>query len=416
VYGGAQARNVPSDGLGLTAQAYGAYDDNVLAGTRGTGGINSPTAPSLLADQSGFYSGFSAGLVYGHSGDNSSFRSWANTALAYYPDQKDLTAVYHQLGLAFAAPLGDRVSVNGNSFADYSPRYSLRLFPVVAAVEPEPGLPVTEEIAAPAPDFDYTVVQRDSYRYGGNVGMRVSVTNRSSINLAYGHAQTSSSEDFFDMQVRSARASFSYGITQNASFTAGYSRYEGMYERPGARDTLAESVNVGVNYRKPLSITRRTFLQFATGTAATENLEGNRTLRATGMAALSHQIGRTWAARADYRRGVGYIEGFNDPVFSDTTGAGVGGLISRRVEFSSDVRYFRGTTTLQSSGPPFETYAAWLRLRTGLSQSLAAYAEYFFYHYEFEDASTRPLGAASRYSRQGVRVGLSLWVPLVGRR
>jgi hypothetical protein len=413
VYGGAQTRNQPADGLGLSVQAYEAYDDDVLAGTTGTG---TPTPRSSLTAQSGFYSGLAAGLLYGHSGTNSSFRSWANTAVAYYPDQSNVTAIYHQLGLAFAAPLGDRVRIDANSFADYSPRYSLRLIPVLQAVESQGGLSLQDETPAPTPDFDYTVVQRDSYRYGGNVGVNVSITGRSSLGLAYGHAQTSSSDGLFDMQVRSARASFGYKMTRNASLTAGYSRYEGLYDRSNARNSVAETVNIGVNYHKPLSVTRRTFLQFATGTAVAENLDGDRSLRATGSAVLSHQIGRSWSARADYHRGVGYLEGFNEPVFSDTAGAGVGGLISRRVEFSSDARYFRGSTSPSSATRPFDTYSAWVRVRTGLTRGLAAYAEYFFYHYEFADAATRPTGVASKYSRQGVRVGISLWVPLVGRR
>jgi hypothetical protein len=412
VYGGAQARNAPSDGLGLSVQAYGAYDDNVLAGTSGSG---TPTFPAVSSAQSGFYSGLATGLLYGHSGERASFRSWANSAVVYYPDQSDLTAIYHQLGLGLSAPLGDRVNISGTAFGDYSPRYTLRLFPVLAAVETETELAISDQIAAPAPDLDYTIVQRDSYRYGGSGSVNVSLTTRSSLGVGYGYAQSSSTDGFFDMQVRNARASFGYKISRNASLTAGYSRQEAMYERPNARTSLAESVNIGVNFNKPLSITRRTYVQFATGTAITENLQGERSLRATGSALLSHQIGRSWSVHADYRRGVGYLEGFVEPTFYDSAGAGVGGLISPRVEFSSDARYFRGSVNLRSSSP-FDTYSAWVRVRTALNRSLAAYAEYFFYRYEFADASTRPIGVASQYHRNGVRVGLSLWVPLVGRR
>jgi hypothetical protein len=412
VYGGAQARNVSSDGLGLSVQAYEAYDDNVLTGTTGSGGPR----PSIFADQSGFYSGLAVGLLYGHSGEAANFRSWANSALAYYPDQSDLSAIYHQVGLGFGTPLGDRVSVNGNAYGDYSPYYSLRLVPVLTGVEPQPAaLETANAFPAPAPELDYTVIQRDAYRYGGNAGMSISVTDRSSIGLAYGYGQTSSSDGLFDMRVRTAGANFGYKITRNASLRAGYYRYEGIYERPNARHTVAESINVGVDYSKPLSITRKTSLQFGTGTAVAENLSGERTFRATGAAALAHQIGRSWSARADYRRGVGYLEGINEPTFYDSAGASVGGLVSSRVELSTAAQYFRGSSSLRSTEPPFDTYSAWVRMRTALNRSLAVYAEYFFYHYDFDQPAVQIVGVPSRYSRQGARVGLSLWVPLVSR-
>jgi hypothetical protein len=109
---------------------------------------------------------------------------------------------------------------------------------------------------------------------------------------------------------------------------------------------------------------------------------------------------------------VGYIEGFDQPVFSDSASAGLGGLISRRVEFSTGARYFAGAAGLTAAAPPFDSYAAWARIQTGLTQSLAAYAEYRFYRYEFTDTAARPIGLPSNFQRNGVRVGLSLWVPL----
>ena len=46
-------------------------------------------------------------------------------------------------------------------------------------------------------------------------------------------------------------------------------------------------------------------------------------------------------------------------------------------------------------------------------RTLAVYVEYLFYHYNFHDVADRPFGLPRKFSRNGVRVGLSLWLPLI---
>ena len=375
VYGGANTRNAPSDGLGLSAYVYEGFDDDVLA-TQGSGGV--PSQPSVSSGQSGFYTGLGVALLYAHPGERADFSSWASSGVAYYPDVKDLTTMYHQAALSFSAPLGSRVTVHGTPFADYSPYYTLRLIPIQVTTQRDPALSLSQGMAEPTPDVNYTALQQDTFRYGANVGLNISVTGRSSLGVTYGHVRTDSKVELFDANVRSAGASFGYKVSRNASLNAGYFRHESRYARLNSPPTVTENVNIGVSYLKPLSITRRTYLDFGTGTGIAEDLDGNRSLHATGFASLVHQIGRTWTARATYDRGFGYLEGFNEPVSSDSAGAGIGGLISRRVEFSTDAQYLRGTVGLSSSAPPFDSYSAWVRVRTALSRGLAAYAEYLF--------------------------------------
>jgi hypothetical protein len=366
--------------LGLSAQVYEAYDDDVLASSTGSGS-NRPPA-SAAAGQSGFYSAFGVGLLYSHRGDSSSFRSWANSGAAYYPDQSELSAIYHQLGLSLSAPLGSRVNLYVSSFADYRPRYSLQPIPLLEVPEPDPALAVSAGTAAPAPDIDYTIVPHESYRYGGNAGLHFSLTGRLNLGVDYGRVQTTSSDGLTDMQVQGGGAALRYKLTRNASLKAGYSRREATFEGLVRLPSVTEHINVGIDYHKALSITRTTQLRFGSGSAIAQDNRGRRRLEAIGSASLVHQFKRTWAAQSEYRRDVGYIEGFSQPVFSDSVSAGVGGLVSRRVEFSADARYLNGT-----SG----------------------------FHYEF-DEGVRPPGLPPTYSRNGVRVGLSLWVPLVGRK
>jgi hypothetical protein len=414
IYGDAETRSTPDGGLGLSVHAYEAYDDDVLVGTLGF-----PRLPSSSESAAGFYTGLGARLRFARSGDRGVVRSWATSALAYSPELKDLASIYHQAGLAFAAPVGRRITVHGGPFAEYSPRYSLRSFPGLPAFDPTPGLSISGPTATPGPDFDYTSIRRNTQRYGASVGTNVYVTNRATLGLDYGYAQVAS-EGLTDMQVRGAAAHFGFKLTRNAWLMTGYSRQTSWYEGLEPRTRSTGSIDIGVHFEKPLSISRKTILRFATGAASTGHNRNFLGVQAVGSASLVHHLGRSWSIAADYSRGLGYIEGFTEPVFSDSAGAGVGGLISRRVEFSAGTRYFTGDFTRgfgrsAAAARAFETYGAWTRIRTGLTRTLAAYAEYRFYHYDLTDTAMRPIGAPDRFGRNSVQVGLSLWIPLAGR-
>ena len=297
-------------------------------------------------------------------------------------------------------------------FAAYSPHYSLRLFPVSLPVDPGPDGAIDSAEPA-APDVDSTIVERKSFRYGGNTELKMLVARHSSLRIGYGYEATTTSGDRTgDFAVQSIGVNFSHELTSSASLRMGYSVQESTYDASGEPATRIQNVNIGVNYRKPLSRSRRTFLRFSTGSVLADQVDGRR-LEAVGSAALIHQMGRTWSAQAQYRREVGYIEGFVRPIFSDSASSSVGGLITRRVDLALRASYVNGTVGLRRGAPGFDSYSASVRVRRALTRNLAAYAEYLFYHYAFDEAAVRPEGLPRKFNRNGARVGLSLWLPVI---
>jgi hypothetical protein len=283
--------------------------------------------------------------------------------------------------------------------------------PSLPPFDPSQRHAVPNVSGAPAPDFDYTSVEGNTYRYGGNVGVNVGLTDRATVGLDYGYAQTRF-DGSSDMEAQGVGAHVGFKLSRHAWLSTGYSLQTAKYNQLERTTDSIGNINIGVHFDKPLSVTRRTFLRFSTGAASAGDNQHFLGLQAVGSASLIHQIGRTWSIGADYSRGLGYIEGFDRPVFSDSAGAGLGGLVSRRVEFSAGARYFAGAVGMTAAAPPFDSYGAWARIRTGLTRTLAAYAEYRYYHYEFSEAALRPIGMPGNFSRNSVRVGLSLWVPL----
>jgi hypothetical protein len=402
VFGGAVTRE-EIQGLALTADVFEAYDDDVLS-NQGTRATNQPTPTNTV---SGLFSGLGVAMQYARRGDTTFLQSWASSALRYYPNLKDLTAAHHEIGATFSGHLGRRLTVRGSPYANYSPFYRMQLFPRLDSQIDSAGF---DRIAAPVLDLDFTIVRRKSFRYGGNGGINLALSNLSTVGLHYGYARAAFDDGGDNLEVHASGVNFSHRLSQNMSFKTGYTRQVGNYRVPDRY--LTQNINLGVDYNKPLSRSRRTFLRFSSGSAIVEDHSGRR-MALLGSGSLTHLMGRTWLAQTDYRRSVGYVEGFDRPTFSDSATMSLEGLVSRRVELSMTAYYSTGTVGLSHGSPPYNSYSASGRARAALSRKLATYIEYVFYQYRFGADANRPAGMPERLRRHGVRAGLSLFIPVV---
>jgi hypothetical protein len=146
--------------------------------------------------------------------------------------------------------------------------------------------------------------------------------------------------------------------------------------------------------------------------ATAPQLDSRSRFRVVGGATLTHEFGRTWTASAVYVRRFLFREGFADPFFSDGVTAALTGLVSRRLEFAAQASWslstYQGATGGQHRGD-------WgiAQLRYALSRHLAAYTRYVYYHYRFSDQLLLDEDFASAMNRQGIRVGVTMTVPLM---
>ena len=341
VFGGTGTRADRPGGLDLFGQLFISYDDDVLA-DQGAGGPDRPRSASAAEGREGLYSGLWLGLQYAHVGESTNVHMETNNALNYYPDLESLTTSYHQASATFVQRFGSRYSIRARPFAAYSPHYSMRLFLAPLPLDPDRAGSLDGAVLA-APDVDSTIIQRESFRYGGNAEFRMRVARHSTLNVGYNYTKTDLSRDpIGSFDVRSIGANLSHALSESASLRVGYALEESTYEGSSAPSTRIQNLNIGIDYRKPLSRSRRSYLRFTTGSIISEQVAGisepaeGRRIQAIGSASLVHQMGRTWNARAQYRREVGYLEGFAQPVFSDSANVAVGGLITRRLDLFAE--------------------------------------------------------------------------------
>jgi hypothetical protein len=132
--------------------------------------------------------------------------------------------------------------------------------------------------------------------------------------------------------------------------------------------------------------------------------------RVNGAARLSRGFKRTWSAFLGYDRNTEFRIGFRAPLLNDSVNAGVGGLVSRRVQWSGGTSYTHGG--IGYSDDVFNVVSGFTRVDIALARPLALYGQYAWYHYELPQGSS-VLELVPRFSRQVAMVGLTLRVPLI---
>lgn len=372
------------------------HDDNVL----GDQGLQIPD-PRVNTD--GFYSVASVDGTYQHTGHRVTMGVGGGSSMRYYADLKDLSAAEHHADVHVDAALGATHLTFAQAAQD-TPFFGFRFFPETGsatgggvATSPQP---VRSE---PAFLFNTTagVTQKLSARqelYGGYELHYTDFTTRGST----------------DLTAHSIRGGYRYQLSSYAGLRAGYGVEQGTYgsnaETGRAR---LDTIDVGIDYRRPLSFSRRTRVDFSAGTTSASTPLDGRVYRLVGDAGLTHEIGRTWNLRASVRRTSALVDGFRAPVFSNGATVSFGGFINRRLELSTDGAYSSGDIGMTGERNPFDSRTAHARLQFGLNREFALFGEYAYYQYHFSNTDALPLGLSPNLRRNSVRVGLSLFLPVV---
>jgi hypothetical protein len=63
----------------------------------------------------------------------------------------------------------------------------------------------------------------------------------------------------------------------------------------------------------------------------------------------------------------------------------------------------------------YDTWTFATQLRWAANRQIALVANYYYYMYDVSRAVDLPLGIFPEFDRNAVRVGITVWVPLLGR-
>jgi hypothetical protein len=394
VYGG--SGQTPRDSLAATVSVYGAEDSELSGGN------------SIATDAQGVplgepYSGTDVTLAYlpGRRGAvDLDFRG--ASGFRYYPGLSEAVAATQSATVGVGVGLTRRTALHTRGGLSYSP-YLDYSQPV--------GLD-GNAAAAPERIRDNRVASRRSLSYDGTINYTFQKSNRTAMMFLYGVRRTQLLDESQSALDSTLSAGLSRRVSRTSTARLNYVFRDGVQNLTSAATPIRlHDVELGYDLDLAHSPTRRTTIAFSGGPSFVE-YQGRQSIRTFGGVALTHPFTRSWSLRAFYRRGVTFLDGSNQPFLSDSMSIGLAGLVTRRLDVSVTAGAILGDIGIEAgvaAATPYDTYTGSSRVRFGLTNSMALFAEYLATYSRYNGGAA----AAAGLNRGGLRFGLSLYVPIV---
>jgi hypothetical protein len=404
VFGGAVANPAETQSIDLSATVAEAYDQNLTADL---GGVS--TSPY---QRSGAYTALVPQIDATFRGKRVQFSATGSSSERYYRSLDRVISVNQ------SAAAGVTIAVDGSTTVVFNQGFSsapVQLYALFAA-----ELPAT--LSDLVPTSDYQATSEHAHTSATQMSVTHSFNDRSSFSINGDYRYTTllgNASGFYNLPAADAGGKWAYALSRDLKLRLGYTYRRAQYG-PSIRP-IEHDFDFGVDYVRPLSITRRATMGFTvgptmvTGPLSAGALSENRNhYRLIGDAFVSRQTGRTWHARAGYHRGLAYLASIAAPVYNDGATAETGGFLNSRVDVLFSAAYALGSLAGQSGAGRFTSATGDARLRVGLNHETAAFVEGLFYDYAFDRNLLLP-GLPGHFTRKGVRAGLTLWLPVRSR-
>jgi len=385
--------------LDLTFSTSGDYIDNMTPFQLAPGQI---AADPRFSD-SYFFSGANAGLSFTRRWNHVSLQASSSHNAFYYPDFHELTGVANSGTFGFSATSGQRFSFNASQSVAYSPYYGMGgMFGGDPASNPFIGNPL------------YGVSRRDTLQMFTNAGTSYALTRRTTLTANYTYQQMRFTTEALSFGNQNAGARLSRRMSRNVSLHAGYSRGWGDYGTLyiGGLPVTQHNIDAGVDYNRALSRRRQSSFGFNTG-AVLYTTKLQKYYRLLANAHFDTEVGRSWSARAEYARGLNWLQGFSQPIYSDRVTLGATGYAGTRVQLSFSGGYSNGEPGLSGGAAGVDTYTGRSHVRVALNRFVGVSAQYLYYRYTFSADYPLPPGIPRKLDRQSVLLGVDLWLPLL---
>jgi len=383
--------------LYLSCSIYDAADDNTFL-SNDTDVLD----PTLQSNR--WYTGANVSLAYTSKPRRNQFSLNLSSAGRYYSDLHEVVTTRHNgaFALDVQPALDWRVQLSGT--ASYSPYYDVVLGPTGQTLWSADNPPVSE---------DASVSKQHSMQYGSFVGVTHNFTAGTILALNYGmRYRQVLSVSGADMDTQRAGFQFTHAIAKDVAVKVGYAYGLSTTGDPQALPIRNNDLDIGLNYGKTFAPSVRTSLAFTTGSTIVSAADGQH-FRVTGSGRLMRRLSPSWTAMLAYDRGLQVPDGATRPFFSDTLTGSLGGYLGRRLNVRLQPTYSHGVVGLGGDANPYNAWTNTSRVEFALSRRVALYGEHFLYRYRFATAAGLPAQLMPSVDRQGARVGLTLWAPIV---
>ncbi len=364
-----------------------------------------PEDASTTPTRDGYGTGATAGLFLEHASPKvTAFVSGEASRLQYFTTPNYGVNLFKSTA-ALSTAITTRIRVEAEASYLHSPFFSLyQDFGRNNSVDGD---------SAVLPFAPYATQLLDNEAVQASIGLSVPLTDRSRVSASANRRQTLFADSDADLVADGYRASWDWQIQRGFGVHASYGREHEDQRGAQARDYDQEIIDVGVNFNRALSLARRTTLAFATSSSIIKEPSGQRQFRVNGNVVLMKFFRRTWRASAYASRDTSFVPGFFEPLFSDTAGVSLGGLFTKRIEWTMNAAGGLGQAGF-SDNKGFKTMTASTRLSVALNRHLGLFGQYVAYGYELPKNSNA-LGLSDRLARHAVSVGLTTYIPVYNK-
>lgn len=322
----------------------------------------------------------------------------------YFMDPSSQQSTSLQGGARVAAKVTTRLNVDAGVNYAHSPYFQL----MSGLGNPS----MTTDFPAPI-SFGSAAAFVENETYNGSVALTAQLGKRTSFE-ARGYRQLTrfTDEPEHNLSINGARATLGHTLSRDLRAHAGYGREQSAQQVNGLPGFVIELIDIGVDFNRQLSLTRKTVLGFSTSTGIVKDQFARR-FRLNGSLTLTKQFRRTWQAAAFANRGTEFRPGFVEPIFSDSVGGSFGGMLNRRVEWFTMVSASRGELAF-SETHGFSNILATSQVTIGVTRHLGVYGQYASY-FDKVPAGSTTLPLPGRLERRTVSVGLTAYIPVFNK-
>jgi hypothetical protein len=315
----------------------------------------------------------------------------------YAPGEGGATATRHQAGFDLAMT-GTHTQFRIAESGSYSPFYQFG-----AGV----GVPVSPLAETMQSHGDFANARLVALGSSTVAELKQMIGRHTALAMAYDFHKTTFGQKDLDFESQNAGGSLSQRLSRYLTLHTGYTYRLAHTSRVVAGDVVDHAVDLGLDYSRTLSPTRKTAFNFSSGSSLTPGPAG-MAFHLTGNATLARAIGRSWSAKFGVNRSVQLLEGFVAPVLTDAATAAIGGPLTGRTSISTSFGYARGQSAVaQQNGATFGNWTGGLGFHAALSRSTSIDAQYFYYGHRFDPRLLGGADIARELTRHGVRVGLT---------
>jgi hypothetical protein len=353
----------------------------------------------------GFHTDADAMLTYQRKLGRVTIDALGRSVLRYAPSSEVLTTTSHDQGELALTFLSRHDRFQARQSVSYSPYYQFGALPDDAAS------PLTETAQSHG---DFANSSLRAVNSTTVLDYSRTISRRDALVFAYNLRRTTFADQDLDLTSQNGGIHLVHQFTRTMALRAGYA-YRSADSTFTQNGTLhSQDIDLGLDYSRALGPSKRTTFTAGSGSSTTPSATG-MAFNVTGNAMLTRQIGRTWRARLGATRSVQLLEGFTEPLLTNTGIVDVGGNLGRRLSVSASASYAAGVIGLDANDANnnYENGSGAAGVRLRLSRWTALETQYSYYGHRFDSGVQLAPGVVSGLRRHGVRVSLTWLRPVL---